>query len=51
MQNIDMFEKDPMLTCLVLAILSSGIDLEVIDLALKEIKLMLGPHYHEILDI
>lgn len=45
-----MLEKDPMLTCLILAVLSSEIDLSTIELALREIKLMLGPDYHEILN-
>lgn len=44
-----MLEKDPMLTCLILAVLSSGIDLQALDLGVREVQLMLGRDLFEIL--
>lgn len=44
-----MLEKDPMLTCLILAVLSSGIELEALDSGVRELQLMLGRDWFEIL--
>lgn len=50
MQDIEVLEKDPMITSLILTVLSMKTDLTALQVAIEEIRVLLGDSITPVLD-